>query len=79
MLRVFSHRGFDIHVRLTEASRGLYDATFWITGNDNVGVVEELGAETKLCNGPLTRERALEIAEKVGQAAIDAVLGEDES
>ncbi|MCP3727703.1 hypothetical protein M3I53_32050 [Paraburkholderia sp. CNPSo 3272] len=79
MHRVFSHRGFEIHVRLTEASRGLYDATFWITGNENPGVVEELGAETKLRKGPLTLERALEIAEKAGQAAIDAVLGEDGS
>ncbi|WP_234775455.1 hypothetical protein [Paraburkholderia tropica] len=79
MHRVFSHRNFEIHVSLTEASSGLYDATFQITGADNSGVVDQLGSETKLRNGPFTPERALQIAEEVGQVTIDAVIGEDES
>ncbi|MCG5076383.1 MULTISPECIES: hypothetical protein [Paraburkholderia] len=79
MHRVFSHRNFEIHVKLTEASSGLYDATFRITGGDNAGVVDELGAETRLRNGPFTPERALQIAEEVGQVTIDAVIGEDAS
>lgn len=79
MHRVFSHRNFEIHVSLTEASGGLYDATFRIAGGDHVGVVDELGAETKLRNGPFTPERALQIAEEVAQVTIDAVIGEEES
>ncbi|MCP3718299.1 MULTISPECIES: hypothetical protein [unclassified Paraburkholderia] len=79
MHRVFSHRGFEIHVRLTEVSPGLYDAVFQIKGGDNVEVIDELGAETKLRRGPFGREKAFLNAQEAGQAAIDAVIGEDES
>ena len=79
MHRVFSHRGFEIHVRLTEASPGLYDAVFQIKGGDNGGVIDELGAETKLRKGPFGAEKAFLSAQEAGQTAIDAVIGEAES
>ena len=79
MHRVFSHRGFEIHVRLTEASPGLYDAVFQIKGGVNVGVIDELGAETKLRKGPFGLQKAFLGAQEAGQTAIDAVIGEDES
>ncbi|CAD6553293.1 hypothetical protein LMG27952_05422 [Paraburkholderia hiiakae] len=79
MHRVFSHRGFEIHVKLTEASPGLYDAVFQIKGGVNVGVIDELGAETKLRKGPFDLQKAFLSAQEAGQTAIDAVIGEDES
>ncbi|HKT91822.1 hypothetical protein [Paraburkholderia tagetis] len=79
MHQVFTHRGFEIHVRLTEASPGLYDAVFQIKGGVNVGVIDELGAETKLRKGPFSPQKAFLSAQQAGQTAIDAVIGEDES
>ena len=79
MHRVFSHRGYEIHVRLTEASPGLYDAVFQIKGGVNVGVIDELGAETKLRKGPFGPQKAFLSAREAGQTAIDAVIGEEDS
>ena len=79
MHRVFLHRGFEIHARLTEASPGLYDAVFQIKGGVNAGVIDELGAETKLPKGPFGLQKAFLSAQEAGQTAIDAVTGEDES
>lgn len=79
MYRVFTYRGFEIHVNLTEACDGMYDATFQIKGGDNARVVEELGTKTNLRNGPFTSKRAFLVAQGAGQATIDAVVGDDDS
>lgn len=77
MHRVLTHRGFEVHVRLSPASAGLYNATFQIKGGNNDVVVGELGAETKVRNGPFLLEKAFIVAKEAGQATIDAVIGED--
>ncbi|WP_157025827.1 hypothetical protein [Paraburkholderia heleia] len=63
---------------LTQACAGLFHATFQIKGGNNAAVIDELGAETKVRNGPFAPEKALLVAQEAGRATIDAIIGEDE-
>jgi hypothetical protein len=75
MQRMVEYRGFEIHVELVSTSKDMFDVWFRIEGvNKPVGVAA-IGERIKVRGGPLSRRWAYFVAEIVGQAAIDVILG----
>lgn len=75
MQRMVEYRGFEIHVELVSTSKDTFDVWFRIEGATKPPGVAAIGERIKVRGGPFSRRWAYLVAEIVGQAAIDVILG----
>lgn len=75
MQRIVEYRGFEIHVELVSTSKDMFDVWFRIEGTTKPPGVAAIGERIKVRGGPFSRRWAYLVAEIVGQAAIDVILG----
>jgi hypothetical protein len=79
MDRITQYRGFEISIHLAESSMDMFDVWFQIQGPMTPPGVAAFGKLVKVFGGPFSRRWANLVAELAGRAAVDVILGVEES